>query len=168
VLKGFREFVMRGNVVDLAVGVVIGAAFGKVIDSFVAAFIDPLVRLVSGGRQVSGRTRVTNDIFIDWGDFINAVITFLLTAAAIYFVIVMPINRLNERRRAGKEPEPAPEEQSDEVRLLTEIRDSLRASSPAAGPPAQRTQSEPGSQPPGSQPPRSQPPRSRPPKDGGA
>jgi large conductance mechanosensitive channel len=106
---------------------VIGAAFGKVIDSFVAAFINPLIKAVTGGDAISGRTRLVNDVFIDWGAFISAVITFLLTAAAIYFVVVLPINKLSQLRRAGKAPEP--EAPSDEVRLLTEIRDALRANS---------------------------------------
>ena len=122
-LKGFREFIMRGNVVDLAVGVVIGAAFGKVIDQFVGSFIDPLVTLATGGKEVSGKAHLTDDVVMDWGAFINVVITFVLTAAAIYFAVVVPINKLNERRRRVQ---PEPEETSDEVRLLTEIRDSLR------------------------------------------
>jgi large conductance mechanosensitive channel len=121
-IKGFRDFIMRGNVVDLAVGIVIGAAFGRLVDGFVNAFIAPLVKLLTGGRAASGTWRIRSAIF-DWGGFINAVVTFLITAAAVYFFVVVPINKLNERRRARLEPEP--ETMSDEARLLMEIRDEL-------------------------------------------
>lgn len=127
-LKGFREFVMRGNVVDLAVGIVIGAAFGNLVNQLVKSFIDPLVKLVTGGRSVSGTVRLTDEVSMDWGAFVSALITFLLTAFAIYLFVVVPVNRLTELRRRGKEP--PPEEVSDEVRLLTEIRDSLAARPP--------------------------------------
>jgi large conductance mechanosensitive channel len=135
-LKGFRDFIMRGNVVDLAVGIVIGAAFGRVVDQLVTSFIKPLVLLVGGGEEVSGQWHLTSAVAMDWGGFVSVVITFLITAAAIYFAVVVPMNRLNELRRRGKEPEP--EATSDEVRLLTEIRDALtqRRASEA---PAQRT-----------------------------
>ncbi|HET6211747.1 MAG TPA: large conductance mechanosensitive channel protein MscL [Micromonosporaceae bacterium] len=116
-LKGFREFIMRGNVVDLAVGVVIGAAFGKLVDKFVDAFINPLVRLVTGGNEMSGTWEIRPGIVMDWAGFINAVITFLITAAAVYFFVVVPVNRLRRAKPA--------DDASDEVRLLTEIRDSL-------------------------------------------
>ena len=123
-IKGFREFILRGNVVDMAVGIVIGAAFGSLVTSFVNSFIAPLVKLATGGHEASGTWRVGEARFT-WGAFVNAVITFLLTAAAVYFCVVIPLNKLNERRRRGQEP--APDELSDEVRLLSEIRDSLRA-----------------------------------------
>jgi large conductance mechanosensitive channel len=122
-IKGFRDFIMRGNVVDLAVGFVIGAAFGRVVDQFVRSFIEPLIKLLTGGKEASGTWRLNDNAIMDWGAFVNAMITFLLTAVAVYFFVVVPINRTNERRRRGGEP--APEDLSDEVRLLTEIRDSL-------------------------------------------
>ncbi|HET8682103.1 MAG TPA: large conductance mechanosensitive channel protein MscL [Micromonosporaceae bacterium] len=128
-LKGFREFVMRGNVVDLAVGIVIGAAFASLVNQFVVSFIEPLIKLFTGGRAVSGTVRLTDEVSVDWGAFVSSLITFLLTAFAIYFFVVVPVNRLNDLRRRGKEPPPA--EVSDEVRLLTEIRDSLAARPPA-------------------------------------
>lgn len=128
-LKGFREFVMRGNVVDLAVGIVIGAAFASLVNQFVVSFIEPLIKLFTGGRAVSGTVRLTDEVSVDWGAFVSSLITFLLTALAIYFFVVVPVNRLNDLRRRGKEPPPA--EVSDEVRLLTEIRDSLAARPPA-------------------------------------
>jgi large conductance mechanosensitive channel len=122
VIRGFRDFILRGNVVDLAVGIVIGAAFGALVKAFVDAFIAPLVKLATGGHTASGTWRVRDAVF-DFGLFINAAITFLITATAVYFCVVLPLNKLNARRLRGREP--APEELSDEVRLLTEIRDSL-------------------------------------------
>lgn len=122
-LKGFRDFIMRGNVVDLAVGIVIGAAFSTLVAQFVKSFIEPLIKLVSGGKTISGTINLGTDVKMDWGGFVSAVIAFLITAAAIYFVVVLPINKLNELRRRGQVPEP--ETVSDEVQLLTEIRDAL-------------------------------------------
>ena len=129
-LKGFKDFIMRGNVIELAVAVVIGTAFNSVVTQFTKSFLDPLIRLVSGGKPLSGTYKVRGIIF-DWGGFINAVITFLLTAAVVYFLVVYPMNRLAERRKRGEEPEP--EAPSDEVRLLTEIRDALVAGNGVAG-----------------------------------
>ena len=122
ILRGFRDFIMRGNVIDLAVAVVIGVAFNDVVKSFTSAFLQPLISLVSGGKQFSGKWHI-NQVTFDWSAFVNSVITFLLIAAAVYFVLVLPMNKLHERIARGEEPEPkAP---SDEVRLLTEIRDAL-------------------------------------------
>src|SRR6476660_6016023 len=124
-LRGFKEFIMRGNVVELVVGVVIGAAFNGVVTQFTKSFLDPLIKLFAGGNEFSGQWRVNKDVVFDWSGFLNAIIAFLLTAAALYFLIVFPMNKLAERRRRGEEPEPkAP---SDEVRLLTDIRDTLQA-----------------------------------------
>jgi len=129
VLKGFRDFILRGNVIELAVAVVIGTAFNTVVTSFTKSFIEPLIRVISGGKQVSGRIHLTgtgaNAVYIDYGGFINAILTFLITAAVVYFIFVYPMNKLAERRKRGEEPEP--EAPSDEVRLLTEIRDALVA-----------------------------------------
>jgi large conductance mechanosensitive channel len=121
-LKGFREFITRGNVVDLAVGFVIGAAFGAVVNQFTKSFLEPLIRVLTGGKETGGIFTVDGVPF-DYGAFINALITFVLTAIALYFFVVLPLNRWNARRtRLGQIP---PEEMSDEVRLLTEIRDGL-------------------------------------------
>src|SRR4051794_4388400 len=122
-LKGFRDFIMRGNVVDLAVGIVIGAAFTALVASFTAAFLKPLIQLLSGGSGVTAGAFRVRGVPFDWASFINACITFLLTAAALYFLVVYPMNRLAERRARGEEPPPAAP--SEEVRLLTEIRDAL-------------------------------------------
>jgi len=122
-LKGFRDFIMRGNVVDLAVGIVIGAAFTTVVTAFTGAFLKPLIQLLSGGKGVGAGAFKVRGVPFDWASFINACITFVLTAAVLYFLVVYPLNRLAERRARGEEPPPtAP---SEEVKLLTEIRDAL-------------------------------------------
>jgi large conductance mechanosensitive channel len=122
-LKGFKDFIMRGNVVDLAVGIVIGAAFTAVVTAFTNAFLKPLIQLMSGGQGIQAGAFKVRGIPFDWASFINAFITFLITAAALYFLVVYPINKLAERRARGEEPPPtAP---SEEIKLLTEIRDAL-------------------------------------------
>jgi large conductance mechanosensitive channel len=129
-LKGFKDFIMRGNVVDLAVGIVIGAAFTAVVNQFTKSFLEPLLKLLGGGGMRGGTWRI-NDVVFDWAAFINIIITFLLTAAALYFLVVYPMNRLAERRRRGEEPPPAAP--SEEVKLLTEIRDALLAGNRVPG-----------------------------------
>lgn len=127
-LQGFKDFIMRGNVIDLSVGIVIGAAFTALVSAFTKSFVEPLIRVFSGGGgEVKGQFFIAGVPF-DFAAFINALITFLMTAAVVYFLIVMPMNRLAERRRKGIEPEPkAP---SEEVILLQEIRDALLAANP--------------------------------------
>jgi large conductance mechanosensitive channel len=122
-LKGFKDFILRGNVVDLAVGIVIGAAFTAVVTAFTNAFLKPLIQVMSGGKGVEAGSFKINGVPFDYASFINAVITFLLTAAVLYFLVVYPLNRLAERRKTGEEPPPAAP--SEEVKLLTEIRDAL-------------------------------------------
>jgi large conductance mechanosensitive channel len=124
VLKGFRDFISRGNVIDLAVAVVIGAAFTTVVTGFTDSFLKPLIQLVSGGQTISGTFKIEEVVF-NWGNFLNSVIGFILTAAVVYFLVVAPMNKLAELRKRGIAPEP--EAPSDEVRLLTEIRDALVA-----------------------------------------
>jgi large conductance mechanosensitive channel len=132
-LKGFKDFVMRGNVVDLAVGIVIGAAFTAVVAQFTKSFLEPLIKLVGGGvGAAAGGWEVREGVVFTYAAFINAIITFLLTAATVYFLVVLPMNRLAERRKRGEEPEQ--EAPSDEVRLLTEIRDALVATGGSARP----------------------------------
>lgn len=134
-LKGFKDFIMRGNVVDLAVGIVIGAAFTGVVTQLTKSFLEPFIRLITvvlTGRQgIQGSVFTVRGVDFDWVAFVNAVIAFLLTAAALYFFVVLPMNKLAERRRRGEEPPPAAP--SEEVKLLTEIRDALvrRDSRPA-------------------------------------
>ena len=123
VAKGFKDFLLRGNVVELAVAVVIGAAFTAVVSSFTESFLQPLIGLVGGGGVTGGSTTVNGQTF-QWGAFINQVITFVLTAAVIYFVVVLPLKAIAERRRRGEEAGPAAPTQ---LELLAEIRDLLRA-----------------------------------------
>lgn len=102
--KGFREFILRGNVIDLAVAVVIGAAFGAVVTAFVADLITPLIAAIAGKPDFSRLTFTINHSTFLYGSFVNAVVSFLLIAAAIYFVVVVPVNRINERRARGQAP----------------------------------------------------------------
>ena len=122
-IKGFKDFLLRGNVVDLAVAVVIGAAFTAVVTSFTTSFLEPLIGLVGGGGVNGGSFRVDGQEFT-WGSFVNQLITFVLTAAVVYFVVVTPMKKLLERRAVGEEPGPVAPTQ---VELLVEIRDLLRA-----------------------------------------
>jgi large conductance mechanosensitive channel len=122
-IKGFKDFLLRGNVVDLAVAVVIGAAFTAVVTSFTTSFLEPLIGLVGGGGVDGGMFVVDKQEFT-WGSFVNQLITFVLTAAVVYFVVVVPMKKLMERRAAGEEPGPVAPTQ---VELLVEIRDLLRA-----------------------------------------
>ncbi|HCT76050.1 MAG TPA: large conductance mechanosensitive channel protein MscL [Micromonosporaceae bacterium] len=123
-LKGFKDFISRGSVVDLAVGVVIGAAFTTVVTSFTASFLTPLIKLI-GGADIAGEIKLGPNNAITWGAFISSVIGFLITAAVVYFLVVLPMNRLAQMRKTGQEEEP--EAPSEEVRLLMEIRDALVA-----------------------------------------
>jgi large conductance mechanosensitive channel len=133
-IKGFKEFLMRGNVVDLAVAVVIGVAFTALINSLVKDIITPLVAAIAGQHDFSSLTFTIHKSTFRYGDFINAVITFLLIAAAVYFVIVLPMNKMAEMRKARLAAQGHVEEEgeapNDEVLLLTEIRDLLSAQAP--------------------------------------
>jgi large conductance mechanosensitive channel len=127
-LKGFREFIMRGNVVDLAVAVVIGTAFTAVVTALVKDLLTPIIAAIFGKPDFSNLTFTANKSTFRYGDFINAAINFVLIAAAIYFFVIVPIKKLNEmraRRRAAGEPEDAADVPSDEAVLLREIRDLL-------------------------------------------
>ena len=102
---GFRDFIMRGNVVELAVAVVIGAAFGAVIASFVADVLTPLLGLV-GLPDFEDLALTIGEAEVRYGRFLNALVTFLLVAAAIYFMVVRPINALERRRQRGAQENP--------------------------------------------------------------
>ena len=129
-LKGFKEFISRGNVVELAVGVIIGAAFKNIVDALVDGIINPLIAAVIGKPDFSDAFVLTlNGTDVKFGLLITAVINFLLTALAIYFCIVVPMNTLNARRKKAEDEAPEPEV-SDEVKLLTEIRDALAQGTP--------------------------------------
>jgi large conductance mechanosensitive channel len=121
-VQGFKDFIMRGNVIDLSVGIVIGASFTALTQAFTGSFVEPLIKVFSGGNEVSGSFGV-GQVEFTWSVFVNALITFMITAAVLYFLVVTPMNRLAERRRRGVEPEPkAP---AEDVLLLREIRDEL-------------------------------------------
>jgi large conductance mechanosensitive channel len=127
-LKGFREFILRGNVVDLAVAVVIGAAFGAVVTALVKDLLTPLIAAIFGKPNFATLTFTLHKSKFSYGDFINAVIQFVLIAAAIYFFVVLPIQKLSELRARRVAAGESPDEggiPSDEAVLLREIRDLL-------------------------------------------
>jgi large conductance mechanosensitive channel len=103
-LSGFRQFILRGNVVDLAVGVVIGAAFGGVVTALVKSMIEPLIALLVGKPDFTAVTFTVGSTVFPIGAFITAVVNFLLVAAAIYFFVVTPINALIARARKSQAP----------------------------------------------------------------
>ena len=103
-MKGFRQFILRGNVVDLAVGVVMGAAFGTVVSALVKDFLTPLIAALVGKPDFSAIGFEANGTKFPIGDFINALISFLLIAAAVYFFVVLPVNTLIARVKRGEAP----------------------------------------------------------------
>jgi large conductance mechanosensitive channel len=119
-IKGFRTFLLRGNVIDLAVGVIIGASFGAIVDSMVKDLITPILGLLGGQPDFSAVK--AGPVML--GSFINALIAFLLKAAGLYFLIVLPFSSFVARMAAAPPP-PAPP--APEVVLLTEIRDLLKS-----------------------------------------
>jgi large conductance mechanosensitive channel len=136
-LKGFKAFILRGNVVDLAVAVVIGTAFAAVVSAFVGKIVTPIINAVPGasssglgfalrhGSKYKDPKTGVNTTFVDLSGIVNAIFVFLITALVVYFAFVLPINKLNERRMRGKEEEP--ESKADDLLVLEEIRDLLRA-----------------------------------------
>ena len=105
-MDGFKKFLLRGNVVDLAVAVVIGAAFGAIVTAFVAAFITPLVGLATGaaGDFTQRRFTLAGTVF-PYGQFVQALLSFVIIAAVVYFFVVRPVNRLMERFKTEPEVE---------------------------------------------------------------
>ncbi len=123
-IQGFKDFLLRGNVVELAVAVVMGAALAALVDSFGEAFLNPLITLATGGVEVGGGFTV-NGVEFPYGEFINGLLVFFLTALAVYFVIVLPFNKLRERLMTDREEEQV--EREEQLVLLEQIRDALRA-----------------------------------------
>ena len=124
-IKGFRDFLVRGNVVDLAVAVVSGAAFGAVVTAFATDFVGGIIGAIGGTPDFGDAGPTVNDSKIVYGSTVTALIEFLIVAAAVYFVVVVPMNALKARSAGGADADtPAP---SDEAKLLTEIRDLLAA-----------------------------------------
>ncbi|WUJ32744.1 large conductance mechanosensitive channel protein MscL [Streptomyces sp. NBC_00388] len=140
-LEGFKAFLMRGNVIDLAVAVVIGAAFTAVVNSVVKGVISPLVGAFGTSQldsykscfkapcAVSASGDVTSGIYILWGSVLNAVLTFVITAAVVYFLMVLPMAKYLARKAAREQTleEETAEAEAAEVALLREIRDILLA-----------------------------------------
>lgn len=121
-IHGFKQFVLRGNVVDLAVGVVIGAAFSGLVESLVKDLLTPLIGAIAKVPDFSNLSFVLNGSKFMYGNFINHAISFLLVAIAIYFFVIIPINTLTARTKK-EEVLPSP---NKEIELLGEIRDLLR------------------------------------------
>jgi large conductance mechanosensitive channel len=126
-IKSFKDFILRGNVVDLAVAVVIGAAFGSIVTAFTQRILQPLINAVTppespgfGIQIVPGK----ESTYIDVASLITATLNFVIVAAVVYFLIVLPLNSLKERRKRGEEAGPA---EPTDVELLIEIRNLLRA-----------------------------------------
>ncbi len=119
-LEEFKKFILKGNVVDLATGVIIGSAFGAIVAAFTAGIVTPILNLLGGGANVGLKLWI-----FDLGVIISAVINFLITAAVIFFVIVKPANVLLARMKAKEAAAPPPGPTPTEA-LLAEIRDSLK------------------------------------------
>ncbi|XBH21837.1 large conductance mechanosensitive channel protein MscL [Jonesiaceae bacterium BS-20] len=124
VLTGFKDFILRGSVLDLAIGIVIGGAFAALVDSLVHNFISPLIAMFFGKPDFSSALiLVINKAEFRFGAILTEIVNFVAIGAAIYFVVVLPMNKLQERRKAGLEI--TSEDPSADVALLTEIRDLL-------------------------------------------
>lgn len=127
-MKGFKEFIMRGNVMDLAVAVIIGNAFTAIVTALVEGIFNPIIAALFNADEIATASVNIGGVNIGFGLVIAAIINFLLIAAVVYFCLVLPVNKLQEQayiRRHGH-PEPAPEETPTEADLLTEIRDLLK------------------------------------------
>jgi large conductance mechanosensitive channel len=126
-IEEFKAFAMKGNVIDLAVAVVIGAAFGKIVSSLVDNIITPIIGLIMGGVDFSGLAYQVGEASITYGVFIQSIIDFLIVALVI-FIVIKGINKAQDAFDGEEEEvaEEKPAEPSEEVKLLREIRDSLR------------------------------------------
>jgi large conductance mechanosensitive channel len=126
-IKGFREFIFRGNVIDLAVAVVVGAAFTALVAAFTDALIKPIIGIFLGGGVDAGTIEIRGQV-INFTVMLNAVITFAITMAVIYFIFVVPMNKFRERLAKGQATaEEAAVATPEDIALLTEIRDLLKA-----------------------------------------
>ena len=133
--KEFKEFAVKGNVMDMAIGVVIGGAFGKIVTSLVSDIIMPLIGAVTGGLSftdwkwvireavMEGDAVVKPELCLTWGNFIQVIFDFIIIAFCI-FLVVKGMNKLKKKEEPA--PEPAPAEPSEDIKLLTEIRDLLK------------------------------------------
>ena len=122
-LKQFRDFLLRGNLIELAVAFVMGLAFAAVVNSFVGNLVMPIIAMIIGKPDFSSLTFTINDAVFHYGAFITDVIQFIAIAAAVFFFIVKPVAVINARRRAGDEPA----EPSDEERRHQELLEAIRS-----------------------------------------
>lgn len=131
-IKGFKKFISRGSMIDMAVGVVMGSAVTTVVNSIVNHLISPLIGMIGGVPDMSGVLTITfNGATISFGAILNAIINFLLIGVAVYLCIVLPINKLRDMgaNEEAKNTEPTTEEQT--LAVLQEIRDELKRTQPA-------------------------------------
>jgi len=126
VIKGFKEFILRGNVIDLAVGIVIGAAFSAVVTSFVDNVLMAFIGAVFGEPNFNELILGVGDGEVMYGSFLTALVGFLLVAAAVYFAVVAPMNILAERRARGQETDVEPTNEERMVALLEQIANQRR------------------------------------------
>jgi len=125
-IKEFKDFITKGNLIDLAVAFIIAAAFGAVIKALVDFVIMPFIAAIFGQPSFDGLTVTINDAIIPYGSFLTALVTFVLVAAAVFFFIVKPYNAYRARKAKAEEAAPeAPAEPAEEIVLLREIRDRL-------------------------------------------
>lgn len=130
ILTGFKDFILRGNVIDLAVGIIIGAAFTAIVTGLVDGILNPLIAAIFGSPDISEIWNISlrgddEGAVLHVGQVLQAILNFLIVAAALYFAIVLPMNHLAKLRKSGEEPEP--EAPAEDVLLLQEIRDLLAA-----------------------------------------
>lgn len=128
-MKGFKEFIMRGNVIELAVAVIIGAAFTAIVNAVVEGIFNPIIAAIFNADEINSAVLQIGSVSLGIGSVIGAVINFLLIALVVYFCIILPINKLNERMYVKKHGHKPTEEEAaaTETDLLTEIRDLLAA-----------------------------------------
>lgn len=128
-MKGFKEFIMRGNVIELAVAVIIGAAFTAIVNAVVEGIFNPIIAALFNADNLAAATLQVGNINFGIGAVLAAIINFLLIAAVVYFAIILPMNKINERAYILRHGHPKPEEEAapSEAELLTEIRDLLAA-----------------------------------------
>jgi large conductance mechanosensitive channel len=129
-LKGFKAFLTRGNVIDLAVAFVMGAAFTAVVQALVKDLLTPFIAALVGKPNFGNLSFEIHHSTFNYGDFLNSLVSFLLVGSAIYFFIVLPLNKLAERRRRHLGLPPEPEAKPTEVEVLTQIRDLLSQQRP--------------------------------------
>lgn len=122
-LKGFRDFVLRGNVIELAIAFVLGVAFSAVVSAFSKDFVGGLIGVIGDTSDFNNAGVTINGSKVVYGSTVTALINFVIVAAVIYFVIVVPMNAVAQRRKDGDEDVPPPPE---DIQLLTEIRDLLK------------------------------------------